>query len=243
MSGSRMGAIIMEARLKKGMTEKALAKKVGLAESVIRQIEAGTRIVSDDQSQRILKALGAAGEGVTPMSAEIEAANEGPVQLRPKPRPYIIAAETPEKPLSEPEKQEVVDGANSWLDALGGVLKRVPILGEDGVVIDHRTEPVVSGKIEGGHPDKVTYFRVPDGKLAGFGIRAGDLLLTVPQPTPVDDSVMIVRRGELRQARKVKKLPGGMVMLQTFDREFEAETVSIKEVLFAGRCVHLERTL
>ena len=54
---------------------------------------------------------------------------------------------------------------------------------------------------------------------------------------------MIVRRGELRQARKVKKMAGGMVMLQTFDREFAAETVSIKEVLFTGRCVRLERML
>ena len=70
MNGSRMGAIIREARLKKGMTEKQLAKKVGMAENVIKAIEMGTRIVSDDQSQRIMKALGAEGS-VTPMSAEL----------------------------------------------------------------------------------------------------------------------------------------------------------------------------
>lgn len=242
MNGSRMGAIIREARLKKGMTEKQLAKKVGMAENVIKAIEMGTRIVSDDQSQRIMKALGAEGS-VTPMSAELDAANEGPVKLRPKPRPYIIAAETPERPLSEPEKQEVVESASNWLDALGGVLKRVPVMGEDGVVIDHRTCPVVGGKIEGGHPDKVTFFRCPDDALSGFRIWAGDLLLVVPQPVPVDDAVMIVRRGEHRMARKVKKMPGGLVLLQSYDREFKAETVPLKELVFVGQCVRLERTL
>lgn len=242
MNGSRMGEIIREARLKKGMTEKQLAKKVGMAENVIKAIEAGTRIVSDDQSQRIMKALGAEGS-VTPMSAELDAANEGPVKLRPKPRPYIIAAETPDKPLSEPEKQEVIEGASSWLDALGGVLKRVPIIDEDGVVIDHRTCPVVGGKIEGGHPDKVSFFRCPDDSLCGFRIWAGDLLFVVPQTVPVDDAVMIVRRDGKRMARKVKKLPGGMVLLQSFDREFRAESVPIKELLIIGRCIRLERSL
>ncbi|MBQ4085517.1 MAG: S24 family peptidase, partial [Clostridia bacterium] len=110
-------------------------------------------------------------------------------------------------------------------------------------VIDHRMCPVVGGKIEGGHPDKVTFFRVPDDSLSGFRIWAGDLLLVVPQAVPVDDAIMIVRRGEMRVARKVKKMPGAMVLLQSYDREFKAETVPLKELVFVGQCIRLERTL
>lgn len=242
MSGSRMGEIIRKARLEKGMTEKQLGKKTGMAENVIREIEAGTRIVSDEQSQRIMKVLGVEGS-IMPMSTEMDAANEGPVKLRPKPRPYIIAAETPERPLSEPEKEQVVEDASGWLDALGGVLKRVPIIGPDGVVIDHYLSPVVGGRIEGGHPDKVMYFRCPDDSLSGFRVWAGDLLLVIPEPIPADDALMLVRKGQLRLVRKVKKLPGGMIMLQSYDREFKSETVPLKELLFVGRCVKLVRGL
>ena len=37
--------------------------------------------------------------------------------------------------------------------------------------------PIVNGKIEGGAPDKVIYYRCPDDMLRGFRIHAGDLLL------------------------------------------------------------------
>ena len=55
---SRMGDTIRGARLQAKMTEKALGKKCGMAENVIKDIESGRRIVSDDQAQRILKILG-----------------------------------------------------------------------------------------------------------------------------------------------------------------------------------------
>ena len=70
------------------MTEKALAKKCGMAEGVIKDIESGRRIVSDDQAQRILKILGVEN----PVSAELEVAQEPEAPLRPRPRPYNAAA-------------------------------------------------------------------------------------------------------------------------------------------------------
>ena len=51
---TRLGETIKKARLGAKMTEKALAKKCGVAESFIKEVEAGRRIVSDDQAQRIL---------------------------------------------------------------------------------------------------------------------------------------------------------------------------------------------
>src|SRR5699024_2359688 len=119
------------------MTEKALAKKCGVAESFIKEVEAGRRIVSDDQAQRILKALGVKN----PVSAELEVANEGEVKLRPKPRPYIIPVPQPEKKETPEETHAAGEAADAWLDALGGVVKRVPVIGEDNVVIDHVLTP------------------------------------------------------------------------------------------------------
>ena len=182
---SRLGDTIRSARLKAKLTEKALGKKCGLAESFIKEVESGRRIVSDDQAQRILKVLGTAN----PVSTELEVAAEPPVKLRPKPRAYILPVEE----QNDPNREAQAESNDAWLDALGGVVKRVPVMDPEGVVIDHVLTPIISGKIEGGAPDKVLYYRCPDDMLRGFRVHAGDLLLVVPASKAEDDALMLVQ--------------------------------------------------
>ena len=235
---SRLGETIRTARINNKMTEKALAKKCGMSESVIKAIEMGTRIVSDDQAQRILKILGV----VNPISTELEVAAEPEVQLRPRPRAYVIPTPEPEKKKEE-IKTESDTVTDAWLDALGGVVKRVPIMDENGVVIDHILTPIVGGRIEGGAPDKVMFYRCPDDSLRGFRIHAGDLLLTVPAGKIEDEAIMLVVYKNQRIVRKVLKLDGGKVLMQSYDREFTTVTAPLKDVLVMGKCVKLERRL
>lgn len=233
---SRLGDTIRAARLKAGMTPKALGKKCGMAESFINEVESGRKIVSDEQAQRILKVLGVKN----PVSTELEVAAEPAVELRPRPRPYVLPVQP--KPTKE-EVQETQASTDAWLDALGGVVKRVPIMGSDGVVIDHRLLPVIGGKIEGGHPDKVLYFRQDDDSMRGFRIYAGDLLLTVPAAAPADDAIMLIVVDGVRMVRKIKKQDGGRLLLQSYNYEYEGKVVDLKTVLVLGRCVRLEKTL
>lgn len=233
---SRLGDTIKSARLKAGMTPKALGKKCGMAESFINDVESGRKIVSDDQAQRILKVLGVKN----PVSTELEVAAEPAVELRPRPRPYVLPVQS--APTKE-EIQETQTSTDAWLDALGGVVKRVPIVDANGVVIDHRLLPVIGGKIEGGHPDKVIYYRQEDDSLRGFRVYAGDLLLTIPANAPVDDAIMLLQIDGRRVARKVKKQDGGRLLLQAYNYEYEGKVVDLKTVLVLGRCVRLEKTL
>ena len=232
---SRLGDSIRAARLKAKMTEKALGKKCGMAESVIKEIESGRRIVSDEQAQRILKLLGAD----SPVSTELDVAAEPEVKLRPRPRAYVLPL-SPESPQQESAARESSD---AWLDALGGVVKRVPVCDPDGVVIDHVLTPIIGGKIEGGAPDKVLYYRCPDNALRGFRVYAGDLLLTVPANKPEDDRMMlVVYKGE-RIVRKLLKLDGSRIQMQSFDSEFHAVVAPAAEVKVVGLCVKLQRKL
>lgn len=232
---SRLGDTIRAARVKAKMTEKALGKKCGLAESYIKDVEAGRKIVSDDQAQRILKVLGVAN----PVSTELEVAAEPEVKLRPKPRAYVLDA----KEQAENARKAAEESSDAWLDALGGVVKRVPVMAEDGLVIDHVLTPIVSGKIEGGAPDKVLYYRVPDDMLRGFRVHAGDLLLVVPTAKVEDNALMLVEHKGERMVRKLLKLDGGRIQMQAFDHEFSATVGTIVDVKVLGRCVKLIRSL
>ena len=231
---SRLGDAIRKARVAAKLSEKQLGRKCGMAESVIKDIESGRRIVSDDQAQRILKLLGAD----SPVSTELEVAAEPEVKLRPRPRAYVMPANVPA------EQQKAVDeSTDAWLDALGGVVKRVPVMDPKGLVIDHVLTPVIGGKIEGGAPDKVLYFRVPDDSLRGFRVHAGDLLLTVPDNRAQDGALMLVEYKGARMVRKLLKMDGMRIQMQAFDREFESVVAPAPEVRVLGRCVRLLRTL
>ena len=233
---SRMGDTIRTARLKAKMTEKALGRKCGLAESVIKDIESGRRIASDDQAQRILKVLGAQDS----LSTELDAAAEPPQPLpKPRPRAYVVPLE-PDNPQKESATREASD---AWLDALGGVVKRVPVIDPQGVAVDHVLTPIIGGKIEGGAPDKVFYFRCPDDALRGYRIFAGDLLLCVPAQKVEDGAISLFLLSGRRVARKANKLDGNRVHLQSYDREFTSQTLPAAEARVLARCVKLERRL
>lgn len=236
---SRLGETIRVARVKAKMTEKVLGKKCGLAERVIKDIELGTRIVTDDQAQRILKILGVNN----PISNELEVASEPEEKPRPRPRAYVIPSPENDAVSVAKTQTESDQATDTWLDALGGVVKRVPVMDEKGVVIDHVLVPITGGKIEGGAPDKVLFYRCPDDMLRGFRIYAGDLLLTVPATQMINDTIMLVAYKDQRIARKLTKLDGNRVLLQAFDREFGSVTAPVNEVAVMGRCVKLERRL
>ena len=114
---------------------------------------------------------------------------------------------------------------------------------EKGIVIDHVLTPIIGGKIEGGAPDKVLYFRVPDDSLRGFRVHAGDMLLTVPDNKAADGIMMLVEYKGRRIVRKLLKMDGLRIQMQAFDREFEAVIAPMTEVRVLGRCVKLLRTL
>ena len=62
-------------------------------------------------------------------------------------------------------------------------------------------------------------------------------MLTVPAQSPVDGAVMLMNYNEHRYLRKVKMLNDRQILLQSYDREYEAETVEIQEVGFIARAV------
>ena len=238
---SRLGDLIRTERIRQKMTPKQVARKCGVSESYIMAVEAGTRIIGDDQARRILKTIGLRQQNEADFTLDDIASTVDLAQVQPALKKAVTALkpkEAEKEASTEEEEKEGIAGS-VWLDALQSVMKRVPVMNAVMKPVSYRLVPVETGRIAGANPDKVFYYLIPDDSMRGFRICRGDLVLTVPAQSPVDGALMLVTWKEHRFLRKVKILNDHEVMLQSYDREYEAETVSIHDVGFISRCVQI----
>ena len=234
---SRLGDLIRTERIRRKLTPKQVAKKCGVSESYLLAVEAGTRIIADDQARRILKTMGLKQQTEAEFTLDDIAATVDLVQVQPKMAEALKKKpEKKEAELAASSQEESVAGS-VWLDALQSVLKRVPVMNAVMKPVSYQLVPVENGRIEGANPDKVFFYLAPDDSMRGFRIHRGDIVLTVPAQSPVDGAVMLLNYKEHRYLRKIKVLDDHTVLLQSYDREYEAETVPISEIGFISRCV------
>ena len=240
---SRLGDLIRLERTRQGLTHKQVARKCGVSDKYLMEVEAGTRIIQDDQARRILKSMGLQQQTEADFTLDDIAAT---VDLQSAVPQLTKAVETKK---SVKEKENVVAESDPgvsgsiWLDALSGVLKHVPIYNAVMKEVGHRLLPITNGKIEGASPDKVFYFMAPDNELRGFRVQRGDLLLVVPAQAAVDGAIMLIQTPQGRLLRKVKRVNDYQAMLQKYNESCESEIENYNEITFVGRCVRLEADL
>ena len=235
---SRLGDLIRTERIRRGLSAKQVARKCGVSESYLVAVEAGTRIIADDQARRILKAIGLKQQTEAEFTLDDIAATVDLAQVQPRLAEAVKKPPKKEAELAASSEDEGVAGS-VWLDALQSVLKRVPVMNAVMKPVAYRLVPVENGRIEGANPDKVFFYLAPDDSMRGFRIHKGDIVLTVPAQSPVDGAIMLMNYKEHRYLRKVKVLDDRQVLLQSYDREYEAETVPISEIGFLSRAVQV----
>lgn len=237
---SRLGDLIRLERTRQGLTHKQVARKCGVSDKYLMEVEAGTRIIQDEQARRILKVMGLSQQTEADFSLDDIAAT---VDLQSAVPQLTRAVEKKEKqPVAEAKADPGVSGS-IWLDALAGVLKHVPIYNAVMKEVGHRLLPITNGKIEGANPDKVFYFMAPDNDLRGFRVQRNDIVLVVPAQAAVDGAIMLIQTPLGRMLRKVKRVNDYQAMLQKYDDTFESEIKNFNEITFVGRCVRLEADL
>ncbi|MBQ9264534.1 MAG: helix-turn-helix transcriptional regulator [Clostridia bacterium] len=239
---SRLGDLIRLERTRQGLTHKQVARKCGVSDKYLMEVEAGTRIIADDQARRILKTMGMTQQTEADFTLDDIAAT---VDLQ-SAVPQLTRAVEPKKaakPIHEEKDGDPGVAGSIWLDALSGVLKHVPVYNAVMKEVGHRLLPITNGKIEGASPDKVYYFMAPDNHLRGFRIQRGDLLLVVPAQAVVDGAIMLLQTPQGRVLRKMKRVNDYQAMLQKYDESFESEIKNYNEITVVGRCVRLEADL
>ncbi|NLC33339.1 MAG: helix-turn-helix domain-containing protein [Clostridiales bacterium] len=236
---SRLGDLIKLERTRRGLAHKDVAKKSGVSVGYLMEVEAGTRIIRDDQARRILKTMGMEKPLESDFSLDDIASTVDLQSAMPE-----IAKARQKKAGDQQDKTEDVNITGSiWLDALSGVLQHVPIYNAVMNEVGSRLMPVKDGKVEGAPKDKVYYYKAPDDDMRGFRVHQGDLVLVVPASTVQDDTMMLIQTPQGKMLRMMKLLPRYQVMLQKYDQAFESEIINMTDLQIVGKCIRLEADL
>jgi transcriptional regulator with XRE-family HTH domain len=223
--------MIKAERLRQGLSPKVLAKKGGISESYLVEVESGKKIIADKDAARLLKLMGRSG-GVL---ADFEAQADGMQAAAPaRPRQQLKIKEA----QSEQEASAPVN--ESWLAALSGAIQAVPIKNTAMHTLKTRPMPLEGGKIAGAAPDKVFFLEVPDDSMAGYRIRRGDLALIAPAPNLKSDAYYLIEAAGKVALRKITVQDQNRVLAQWYDFEPKTELFKADDVKFIGQVKKIE---
>lgn len=223
---SRVGENIKRLRNEAGLTQKALAKKLGVAESFINEVEVGRKVVNEALINRISKVLGKEINDIG-MSVEEQVSTEVEVPVR------AVKSEVKAKRVEE--VQEV------WSSAFSSVLRQVPVYNYTMTkVLASRLLPVQNNKIEGRAQDKVFYLEIEDDNMIGNRIAKGDIAFAHQTTEVENNAVCLIEYNGERTVRQLKKLDNSKVLLISNRGSLRTETVSIKDLKVIAKLDRVE---
>lgn len=222
---SRVGQRIKEARLKSGMSQKVLAKKLGVAEKYINDVELGRKVVQESFIDKAAKILNTDLNDINMVVTD-----EALMEER--------------KTLEVNKKPKKVETTEVWNDAFASVLKSVPIFDYSLNNIKGKKElPVRSNKVEGFPQDKVLYIEIQDNEMSGFRMIKGDLAFAHLVKEPSNNGIFLVDYKGKRIIRQLKSLGNSKYLLVSNGGALMTETVTVKEFEVVAKLERIEITL
>lgn len=230
---SRVGEKLKDAREKLALSQKQLAKKLGVAESFINEVELGRKILNESMLTKISKIVGKDINDVN-MSIEEEVDREHS-EVRSE---TVKSNKDIAKKVSTKDLPEVND---LWNNALSSVLKSVPIYKYDlKVVVGLRQLPVMSNKIEGYAQDKVLYLIIENDDMLGFRISEGDIAFAHLTHELQNNTICLIEINSERVIRQIKKLDNSKALLISNKGSLRTETVYIKDINVIAKLERIE---
>ncbi len=217
---SRIGQKIREIRTFKGMSQKQLAKALGVTEKFVAEIESGKRILNDQLIRQFSKVL---QYNLDEISIYLETGHD-----------------KEEKTLTKATavKNEIQE---TWTEAFSSVLKAVPIYGYSmDKALGVRQMPVISNKVDGHPKDKVLFLEIQDNDMLGFRMLKGDIVFGYISGEIENNAFYLVEYGGRRMIRQIKKLDDKRLLLVSNGGRLATETVSVNDVKVLVRLEKLE---
>lgn len=226
---SRVGEKIKQARMDSKMTQKQLAKKLGVSEGFVNEVESGKKIINESFISRISKILNKEINDISISFEEQTYENEPKVEKK----KYLSFEKENKK-----DKKEINE---VWSEAFGDVLKNVPIYNYDlNNILGHKQMPVSSNKIEGHAQDKVFYLMIEDDDMIGFRIVKGDMAFCHGIKEFENNSICLLEYNDMRVIRQVKRLDNSKALLISNKGNIKTETVLIKDIKVIAKLDRIE---
>lgn len=230
---SRIGEQIKEARIKQSLTQKQLAKKVGVSEKYIQEVESGTKIINQDILDKIIKFVDAPINDSIVFENYIESTEP---QEEFKPKSKVI-------PKLKPQENEVQE---IWSTALSGVLAEVPVFDYDmAKPITTKQLPIISKKIDNHPKDKVIFIKIMDNDMSGFRINKYDMAFSVlATNSEIENNsfYLLEYQGE-KMIRQLQKLDNNKILLISNPGTVRTETALLKEITIIAKLLKIEFVL
>ncbi|WP_294153266.1 helix-turn-helix transcriptional regulator [uncultured Clostridium sp.] len=218
---SRVGENIKKAREKSGLTVKALAKKLGVAEKYLNEVEMGRKVAPESFIDKASKVLKADLNDISMVVTDEELMEE-------------------KKSFKELSKKKN-ESNEVWTDAFSSVLKNVPVynyaLSNNKVT---KEMPVHSNKIEGYPQDKVFYLEIEDDEMNGFRMLKGDLAFAHIVKELSNNGFFLIEYNGKRKIRQVKVLGNSKVLLVSNGGSLFTETMEVRDIQVIAKLERVE---
>lgn len=228
---SRVGEKLKEARLKSGLTQKALAKKLGVADKFINEVEIGKRVVPENFIERASKLLKVDLNDIS-MVVTDEALMEERKEEKAREKEKKVSAKT------------LGETSAVWTEAFSSVLKKINIYDYSlKNVFGGKELPNYSGKIEGFPVDKVIYLKIADNDMSGFRIMKDDLAFGHLVKEVSNNGIFLIEYKEKRIIRQIKLLGNSRVLLVSNEGTVRTETVELNNLKVIAKLERIEFNL
>lgn len=221
---SRVGDRIKEARLKANMPQKALAKKLGVSEKYINEVELGRKIAQESFINKVSKVLNADLNDISMVATDEDLMEEK--------KSFREVNSTSKK---NNKSNEV------WENAFSSVLRNVPIYDYSLKNIKgHKELPIHSNKIEGYNQDKVLYIEVSDDEMSGFKMLKGDLVFGhLVTELNQNGFYLVEYKGETK-IREIRRLDNSKALLMNNRGSLMTETVEVRNIKVIAKLDRIE---
>ncbi len=221
---NRVSENIKKIREEAKMPAKQLAKKMGVSESFILEVEQGRKVLSESLIQRFSKILGKNVQDMGLSSLETAAAQEDKIKKERTERKRIQQKEKPREIKTEAPVNDV------WNQAFGENLKNIPVFtSEMRIPVDQVLYPVTGGKIENHPQEKITVIRTTDNSMSGYGMPEGSDLMGNLTREAIEEGFYLIETDE-RKIRHVRNLGNGNLLIKRKEDTEFSETRPQKEV-------------
>lgn len=209
---SRIGEKIQKIRNEKGISAKQLAKKLGVAEKFITEVELGRKVMNENLIEKASKVL---GEDLNDLTMNFKEEENDEIKVV-------------NRKLGITKEKEV---SAVWGEAFSSILKAIPVYDYSlNKVLGKKTLPLISNKIDGHSQDKVLFLAIQDDDMIGFRIAKGDIAFGHTINEVENNSVCLLEHKGERVVRQIKKLDNNKVLLISNRGNVITETAEIKNI-------------